>query len=100
MRCLWQSRSLKGGIATKTYRWPVLPDEPVSEAFPADRVIERMEQSLFAPLKSRMVLTSVGCYTILNVRSHVNRSIDRDKRIFSINKGKWGGSYLRRSYGC
>jgi aryl-alcohol dehydrogenase-like predicted oxidoreductase len=33
-------------IPPKTYRWPVLPHEPVSETFPADWVVECTEKSL------------------------------------------------------
>jgi aryl-alcohol dehydrogenase-like predicted oxidoreductase len=33
-------------IPPKTYRWPVLPHEPISETFPADWIVECTEQSL------------------------------------------------------
>jgi aryl-alcohol dehydrogenase-like predicted oxidoreductase len=33
-------------IPTKTYRWPVLPHEPISETFPADWIVECTEKSL------------------------------------------------------
>jgi aryl-alcohol dehydrogenase-like predicted oxidoreductase len=33
-------------ISPRTKRWPVLPDEPVSETFPADWIVECTEQSL------------------------------------------------------
>jgi aryl-alcohol dehydrogenase-like predicted oxidoreductase len=33
-------------IPPKTYRWPVLPDEPVTKTFPTDWVIECTERSL------------------------------------------------------
>lgn len=33
-------------IPPKTYRWPVLPHEPVYETFPADWIVECTEQSL------------------------------------------------------
>ena len=33
-------------IPTKTYRWPALPHEPISETFPADWIIECTEKSL------------------------------------------------------
>jgi aryl-alcohol dehydrogenase-like predicted oxidoreductase len=33
-------------IPPKTYRWPVLPDEPVTDTFPTDWVIECTERSL------------------------------------------------------
>jgi aryl-alcohol dehydrogenase-like predicted oxidoreductase len=33
-------------IPPKTYRWPVLPDQPVTETFPTDWVIECTERSL------------------------------------------------------
>ncbi len=33
-------------IPPKTYRWPVLPHEPLSETFPADWIIECTERSL------------------------------------------------------
>ena len=33
-------------IPPKTYRWPVLPTEPVTETFPADHIIECTEKSL------------------------------------------------------
>jgi aryl-alcohol dehydrogenase-like predicted oxidoreductase len=33
-------------IPPKTYRWPVLPDQPVTETFPKDWVIECTERSL------------------------------------------------------
>lgn len=33
-------------IPTKTYRWPALPHEPISETFPADWIVECTEKSL------------------------------------------------------
>jgi aryl-alcohol dehydrogenase-like predicted oxidoreductase len=33
-------------IPPKTYRWPVLPHEPISETFPADWIVECTEKSL------------------------------------------------------
>ncbi len=33
-------------IPPKTYRWPVLPQEPISETFPADWIVECTEKSL------------------------------------------------------
>ncbi len=37
---------IAGKIPPKTQRWPVLPEEPISETFPADWIIACTEQSL------------------------------------------------------